>query len=82
MNLHKIKIWRGEFSQVETGYKTAEFRKNDRDYRSGDLLLLQEYVPSEDRFTRDEVLVRVTHINYGPDFGIPNGYCMMSIKKI
>ncbi len=88
MKIHELKCWTNVFPAIVDGTKTAEYRKNDRDYQVGDILKLKEYDPSGGQFTGqgeytgEMVLVKVTHIVYGGQFGIPDGYCVMSIKQV
>jgi len=71
-----------QYRAVVSGLKTAEFRKNDRDYHVGDLMLLNEYDPQEHKRTGRDVVVKVSYVNYGPQFGGPEGYCVLSIRKV
>lgn len=59
---HTLKSWVGLFEPILTGIKTHDLRVMDRDYKVGDILLLQEYEPMERRYTQREVWVRVTYI--------------------
>lgn len=85
--IHELKTHPEPFNGVVVGDKTFEFRKNDRGFNLGDTLLLQEFNPlvvcdSHSGYTGISVLVEVSHILYGPAYGIPEGYCCMSIKKL
>lgn len=88
MKIHEIKSHLMQFHDVVYGHKTHEFRENDRDYQEGDWLILHEYDPDESGnpegkpFTGSVALVEVKHITIGPDFDIPEGYCVMSIHLI
>ena len=67
------------YSAISNYRKKAEFRKNDRDFRAGDRLELYP-VDDDGNSLGGAVLKRdVTHIVFGPAFGIPDGYCRMSI---
>lgn len=44
MNAHELKTWTEPFVHVVAGYKTHEARKNDRDFRVGDKLVLLEFI--------------------------------------
>lgn len=83
MKYHVLKTWPVPFQQVMEGAKTHEFRKDDRGYNVGDVLCLTLYEPSRD-LSIESVFVerRVTCITRGPDFGIPEGYCVMSIAPV
>lgn len=41
--IHELKILPQYFEAVQSGLKTFEIRKNDRDYKVGDTLVLKEY---------------------------------------
>lgn len=44
-NVHELKIWPQYYSRVANGSKTFEIRNNDRDYQSGDKVILREWDP-------------------------------------
>lgn len=50
------------FNDVITGKKRAELRKNDRDFKEGDILNLSEYDPIKNCYTGKGVTVVITHI--------------------
>lgn len=82
--VHDLKAWPEQWEATCSGAKPFEFRKNDRDYRVGDVLLLSKYDPETGLYFEDrEPLVRwVAHIEHGDDghaFGIPDGYCVMGL---
>ncbi len=88
MKIHELKSHLMQFNGVVTRRKTHEFRNNDRDFQVGDWLILHEYDPDEQGnpegkpFTGSMALVEVRHITRGPDFDIPEGYCVMSIHLV
>jgi len=71
------------FKAIYDGKKTAEYRKEDRKekFNIGDDLRLIEWNPLTEKITGRYMFITVTHIVRGPDFGIPYGYVMMSIKR-
>ena len=81
MKTHRLKIWPEFFQLINEGKKDWELRKNDRGYIEGDYLELWEYVP-ETGYTEEHIVVRVTHVFKGGKFGLEEGYCIMSIKRI
>lgn len=48
MKFHTLKAWPPYFREVRDDLKLLEIRSNDRDYREGDVLVLQEYLPTDD----------------------------------
>ncbi|MEG2269686.1 MAG: DUF3850 domain-containing protein, partial [Acinetobacter sp.] len=75
--VHDLKIYPEFFSAVCTGIKRAELRKNDRDYRVGDVLHLCEFSKTTGR-TGEYIDVIVTHIADVSDW--LSGYVLLSIK--
>ena len=45
MVVHELKTWPYEFAAVRAGTKKYEIRKNDRNFKVGDGLLLNEWYP-------------------------------------
>jgi len=77
---HELKTWTEHFQDVWDGIKTFELRKNDRDYKVGDILLLREYNLDENEYTGNTIHKYVTHILEGGQFGLEEGYIIMSIE--
>jgi hypothetical protein len=77
---HKLKTTPAAFYAIRYKRKLFEFRKNDRGFEEGDVLVLQEYDAAAQYYTGQQERVRVTYIITGPDFGIPVGYACMSIR--
>lgn len=75
---HDLKCWPEPFQAIVDGDKRFEFRKDDRGYAIGDILRLREWGPDTKDYTGWSVLREVTYIAAG-GFGIPPGYCVMSI---
>lgn len=77
--IHTLKCVLEPFQKKWEGNKNWEFRKNDRDYKVGDILIEQEYNPTDNSFTGREIKEKVVYILY-EGFGIPEGHCIMSTK--
>jgi len=60
--------------------KTFEFRKNDRGFKEGDILYLEEWSPETQNYTGNVLRAEVTYMITGGQFGIPEGYCIMGIE--
>lgn len=69
-----------------SGKKPWEIRKNDRDFKVGDFLILREYAPPTSgfpgyhtgRWKKQEILF----ILEGGRFGIEEGYCIMTLGDV
>lgn len=79
MTYHRLKIQSKYFEAVCTRQKCFEIRKNDRNYKVGDCLILQE-IDESGRKTGSNVLVVVTYLLDDFQAGLKDGYCIMSIK--
>lgn len=73
---HKLKIQSEYFNAVCNGKKSFEIRKNDRDFKVGDLLLLQEFLPETQEYTGRVVERKVTYIT---DYAQQENYIVMAI---
>lgn len=90
MKTHELKCDPEQFDLVASGFKRFEIRKNDRDFRDGDQLLLRETWVSgramasgaELKYTGRECLVLVLHVMTGGKYGLEQGYVVMSISKL
>ena len=67
-NVHILKTWPGYFQLVFSGVKKFELRKNDRDFKVGDLLILMEFYPDAQSYSGREVRVVVTGVFRLSDF--------------
>lgn len=77
---HEIKILPKYFDDVMSGAKNFEIRKNDRDYKVGDTLILKEW--NRGKFTGRELERGIGYIYYGDGtYGLSEGYCVMALKQ-
>jgi hypothetical protein len=77
INNKYIKVFTHEKTLLDLG-QNYELRKNDRDFKMGDKLLLKEYDPKTSKYSGNYVLRSVDYIMYGGKFGLSEGYCIMS----
>lgn len=77
---HELKTWPGQFNAVLEGRKTFELRRNDRDFRVGDRLVLREWVPETQRYTDRALRFHVTYVTEGNVFGsLVDGFVCLGI---
>ena len=74
--IHELKCESEVYKHILLGSKNFEFRKNDRDFKEGDELVLIEVVNNAPTGRRLSSLL-VTYILYGGRFGLPEDYCVM-----
>jgi len=61
---HELKTWPEYFEAIASGAKTFEIRENDRDFKVGDILVLEEYNDNSKKYTgRAEVRV-ITYVSF------------------
>lgn len=77
--VHKLKTHSGPFEALLSGKKTFEIRKNDRNFHVGDIVKLMEW---NGDFSGRHLNFWITYILPGPSYGIPEGYCIMSIIPV
>lgn len=76
---HTLKTWPEYFEAMWRGDKTFEYRRNDRNFREGDKLILLEYDPKTETFSGRRIECSVGYILYGGNFGLNESMCIMSI---
>lgn len=80
--IHHLKTWKKYFAMVFCGSKNFEVRKNDRDFKLGDQLLLEEWDNEKEVYTGRILHRRIDYILKGGQFGIEEGFCVLSLSKI
>lgn len=82
MRTHELKIWPDFFDAVRCGAKKFELRKDDRDYQTGDVLILREYDPETQTYTGRQFNAVVTYTlrDVSAAFGLLPGYVLMSVE--
>jgi uncharacterized protein YqfB (UPF0267 family) len=88
MKTHDLKIWPEFFDHVLSGAKTAELRKDDREYVVGDVLVLREWQTEGHYYTGRKVIRSITHVlRHMPEagcaaqHGLSAGYVILSLKE-
>ena len=77
---HELKCWPRPFAAVVAGAKHHEIRLNDRNYQVGDVLVLREWNPHARAYTESRAIRLVTYCSYGPDWGLPDRFVVMSLE--
>ena len=80
---HKIKIKKRYYDAVLKGEKTFEIRKNDRDYKVGDII---NFIPIADEcdmiLPHNQTSYKVTYVFHGGEYGLEEGYCVFGIAPV
>lgn len=75
MKVHKLKIEPQYYDALLLGIKTFEIRKNDRDFKVGDILKLSEY--KDGYYTGGSHRAKIIYIT---DYAQQEGYVVMGIE--
>ena len=81
---HELKTMTKYFRDVESGVKTFEVRRNDRNFQVGDTLVLREWIPpgkwveqyTGDGYTAKEIEKDVMYILDDPAY-VKEGYVIL-----
>lgn len=73
---HELKIAGHFFDEISYGKKKFEIRKNDRNFRVGDRVKLQEV--NVMGLTGREITIEIQYILFGAQFGLRKGYCIFN----
>ena len=86
---HKLKSWPQFFEPILRGEKAHELRRSDdRDFRAGDILHLQEFDPITSRYTGRELRAKITYITSAKnpcalsENSLHPDYCILSVRKM
>jgi len=75
--IHSVECDGELYALVLSGVKPWEYRYNDRGYLAGDLIELREVCFGEE--TGRCSLYAITYALHGPAYGIPEGYCVLTL---
>lgn len=86
---HELKVLNKYFVLLLSDEKKFELRKNDRDYKVGDMLILREWVPNivhpnngkDGHYTGRFVVRFITFILKGGVYGLDSDYVILSIAR-
>lgn len=85
----ELKCWPEFFEEIIAENKTHDLRRcNDRSFKIGDIINLQEYNPKNNSYTGRDAFVKITYITekispcaYSEE-ALKPGFCILSIKVI
>jgi hypothetical protein len=80
MKTHYLKTIQPFYSELESGAKNFELRKNDRDFQLEDEVYLHEYDPKTDTYSGKFIFVIITYVL--SDFiGVEPGFCIFGFRR-
>lgn len=96
MKLHELKIKAKYYLDIVGGGKTFEIRKDDRDYKVGDLIKFNVIQTEKDKehdcfeyhiiplclSSKDKVFQITYILRDVPEYGLDKDYCILGIKEL
>jgi hypothetical protein len=80
--VHDLKTWPEQFQALWFGRKKHEVRKNDRNYKVNDNLILREWDPDTKAYSGRKMITMVDYVTAGGSFGLPKEICVMSLTVL
>lgn len=80
--IHDLKCWPIPFGLTRDGLKPFEIRLNDRDFKTGDVILLREWVPETGLYTGHQLYLQIGHIEYLSYWGLSPDHVVMAVTII
>lgn len=77
---HELKCWPEYFAPIRLGKKTFELRIDDRDFQTGDVLILREWNPATGEYTGEAVCYHITYVLRNV-LGLARGYCILALSE-
>jgi len=75
---HKLKIIPPYYDDVVNGIKKFELRKDDREFKVGDYIILKEFIPEKAQYSGRECKVKIKY-KLSEIIGLLEGYCILGI---
>ena len=69
---------------VASGKKPFELRKNDRNFKAGQKLLLKEFDKENEDYTGRSVIRTISYVLSGTEsekFGLKEGFCILGLEN-
>lgn len=77
--IHKLKVYPKYYKDVISGAKTFEIRKNDRDFKVGDYMILNEY-DVESGYTGKKAMFKITYVMTDTEY-VKEGFAVLGIRR-
>ena len=79
--IHKLKTLQPFYDEVDLGSKKFEVRKNDRNFKVGDFMVLQEWKLEGHFYTGEEVKTVITYILDDETY-CKDGFIIIGFEKL
>ena len=78
---HPLKIIKEYFDLQLKGKKNWEIRKNDRDFKEGDFIMMS-LVDGNGELTSSYIHLKIDYVYKGNEYGLKEGYCILSTSRV
>lgn len=80
IKVHELKCWPEYFEELAARNKMFELRKNDRDFKVGETLLIKEWNPKTESYTGRFGRFVITYVlKDAEQFGLMEGFAILGI---
>lgn len=79
VKIHYLKIWPEYFEPLRIKQKSFDVRKNDRDFKKGDMVVFEEWDPATKAYTGQSCIRFIKYMIQGI-FGLPKEICVLGIE--
>ena len=77
---HELKTINPYYNDIDMGTKTFEVRKNDRNFKVGDLMILREYL-QQGIYSGKSITCIITYVLDNPEY-CKEKYAVLGFKKL
>ena len=81
-DVHYLKTWSTPFQATFDGLKSYELREFDRDFKIGDLVVLDEYLPREKKYTGRRIIRIITYLNAPGQWGLRGEIGVLGTREV
>lgn len=82
MKVHELKCWPVYFDRIHDGTKRFEIRNNDRDFQTGDRIILREWDPGTGQYTDSRVVsFNISYVLHDHE-GLYSGFVILQLSDI
>ena len=80
--VHELKTWPEFFKSVANGDKTFEIRRDDRDFRVGDILFLREWDPVTSSYSGRELHRQIKYMTERSNPWVKEGFVVLGFRAV
>lgn len=80
MKIHQVKEWPATYDETARNVNRIQFRKNDRNYQAGDVMVITLFDPLTCEYANSTVVKRIASVQ--ESIHLPPGYVAMVIEPM